>query len=101
MMLYEAAKAYDADRDFAALSAMAKLFASEVAHRATHGAVQVWGGLGYCKPTVAERLYRERILEIYEGTSEIQLLVLARAVRKVAEEGIASVQVSRGASFTN
>ena len=91
MMLYEAAKAYDEGRDVANLGAMAKLYASEVAHRATDGAVQVWGGLGYCKPTVAERLYRDqRILEIYEGTSEIQRLVLARTVRKEAEEAIAA-----------
>jgi alkylation response protein AidB-like acyl-CoA dehydrogenase len=89
MMLYEAAKAYDEGRDVANLGAMAKLFASEVAHRAADGAVQVWGGLGYCKPTVAERLYRDqRVLEIYEGTSEIQRLVLARAVRKEAEAAI-------------
>jgi alkylation response protein AidB-like acyl-CoA dehydrogenase len=96
MMLYEAAKAYDnkaydENRDVATLGAMAKLYASEVAHRATDGAVQIWGGLGYCKPTVAERLYRDqRILEIYEGTSEIQRLVLARAVRKEAEEAVAA-----------
>jgi alkylation response protein AidB-like acyl-CoA dehydrogenase len=91
MMLYETAKAYDEGRDVATLGAMAKLYASEVAHRAADGAVQVWGGLGYCKPTVAERLYRDqRILEIYEGTSEIQRLVLARAVRKEAEEAVAA-----------
>jgi alkylation response protein AidB-like acyl-CoA dehydrogenase len=91
MMLYEAAKAYDEGRDVANLGAMAKLLASEVAHRAADGAVQIWGGLGYCKPTVAERLYRDqRILEIYEGTSEIQRLVLARAVRKEAEEAVAA-----------
>jgi alkylation response protein AidB-like acyl-CoA dehydrogenase len=91
MMLYEAAKAYDEGRDVANLGAMAKLYASEVAHRATDGAVQIWGGLGYCKPTVVERLYRDqRILEIYEGTSEIQRLVLARAVRKEAEQAIAA-----------
>jgi len=88
MMLYEAARTYDEGRDVANLGAMAKLYASEVAHRAADGAVQVWGGLGYCKPTVAERLYRDqRVLEIYEGTSEIQRLVLARAVRKEAEAG--------------
>jgi alkylation response protein AidB-like acyl-CoA dehydrogenase len=87
MMLYEAARAYDEGRDVADLGAMAKLFASEVAHRATDAAVQIWGGLGYCKPTPVERLYRDqRVLEIYEGASEIQRLVLARAVRKEAEE---------------
>jgi len=88
MMLYEAAKAYDEGRDVATLGVMAKLYASEVAHRAADAAVQIWGGLGYCKPSTVERLYRDqRILEIYEGTSEIQRLVLARAVRKEAEEG--------------
>ncbi|HEY1230384.1 MAG TPA: acyl-CoA dehydrogenase family protein [Ramlibacter sp.] len=88
MMLYEAARMYDAGGDVSNLGAMTKLFASEVAHRAADAAVQIWGGLGYCKPTVAERLYRDqRILEIYEGSSEIQRLVLARRVRKeVAEQ---------------
>ena len=91
MMLYEAARAYDEGRDVATLGAMAKLYASEVAHRATDAAVQIWGGLGYCKPSLVERLYRDqRILEIYEGASEIQRLVLARAVRKEAEDAIAA-----------
>jgi alkylation response protein AidB-like acyl-CoA dehydrogenase len=86
MMVYEAAKAYDRGADVSNLGAMAKLHASEVAHRAADAAVQIWGGFGYCKPSVAERLYRDqRILEVYEGTSEIQRLVLARAVRKEAE----------------
>lgn len=90
MMLYEAAKAYDEGRDVANLGAMAKLYASEVAHRAADTAVQIWGGFGYCKPNVAERLYRDqRILEIYEGTSEVQRLVLARAVRKEVEDAAA------------
>jgi alkylation response protein AidB-like acyl-CoA dehydrogenase len=89
MMLYEAAKAHDEGRDVATLGAMAKLFASEVAHRAADHAVQIWGGLGFCKPSPVERLYRDqRILEIYEGTSEIQRLVLARAVRKEAEDDV-------------
>jgi len=87
MMLYEAARAYDQGGDVSTIGAMAKLFCSEVAHRAADSAVQIWGGLGYCKPTVVERLYRDqRILEIYEGSSEIQRLVLARSVRKEAED---------------
>lgn len=87
MMLYEAARAYDEGRDVANLGAMAKLYCSEVAHRAADAAVQIWGGFGYCKPNVAERLYRDqRVLEIYEGTSEIQRLVLGRAIQKEAEE---------------
>lgn len=87
MLVYEAARVYDLGGDVSSLGAMAKLFSSEVAHRAADNAVQIWGGLGYCKPTVAERLYRDqRILEIYEGSSEIQRLVLARAVRKEVED---------------
>ena len=93
MMLYEAAKAYDEGRDVANLGAMAKLYSSEVAHRAADAAVQIWGGFGYCKPNVAERLYRDqRVLEIYEGTSEVQRLVLARAVRKEVEDAAAGGQ---------
>jgi alkylation response protein AidB-like acyl-CoA dehydrogenase len=87
LMLYEAARVYDQGGDVSNLGAMAKLFCSEVAHRAADAAVQIWGGMGYCKPTVAERLYRDqRILEIYEGSSEIQRLVLARSVRKEVED---------------
>ncbi len=93
MMLYEAARTYDEGGDVANLGAMAKLHASEVAHRTADGAVQIWGGLGYCKPTLVERLYRDqRVLEIYEGASEIQRLVLARAVRKEAEAAIAGAE---------
>ncbi|MBN9670836.1 acyl-CoA dehydrogenase family protein [Roseibium aggregatum] len=87
LMLYEAARAYDAGEDVANIGAMAKLYTSEVSHRAADAAIQIWGGFGYCKPNLAERLYRDqRILEIYEGTSEIQRLVLSRAVRKEADE---------------
>lgn len=87
MMLYHAAGAYDRGEDVSNLGAMAKLFTSEVAHTAADDAVQIWGGMGYCKPTIAERLYRDqRILEIYEGSSEIQRLVLSRAIRKEAED---------------
>lgn len=87
MMLYQAASLYDQGQDVANIGAMAKLFTSEVAHKAADEAVQIWGGLGYCKPNTVERLYRDqRILEIYEGSSEIQRLVLSRAIRKEAEE---------------
>lgn len=86
MMLWEAARAYDAGRDIATLGAMAKLYTSEVSHRAVDAAVQVLGGAGYVKPSPVERYYRDqRITEIYEGTSEIQRLVIARAIRKEAE----------------
>lgn len=87
MMLYEAARAYDAGEDVSTLGAMSKLFTSEISHFAANEAVQIWGGMGYCKPTTVERLYRDqRILEIYEGSSEIQRLVLSRAIRKDVQD---------------
>lgn len=62
-------------------SAMAKLYASECAHRCTHKCMQIHGGYGYVKDYIAERLYRDaRITEIYEGTSEIQRLVIGNSV---------------------
>jgi alkylation response protein AidB-like acyl-CoA dehydrogenase len=85
LLTFTAAATYDRGGDISNLGAMAKLYASEAAHRAVDVAVQVHGGDGYCKPNVAERLYRDqRILQIYEGTSEIQRLVLGRAIAREA-----------------
>ncbi|GAB4221362.1 MAG: acyl-CoA dehydrogenase [Spirochaetes bacterium] len=68
-------------RRYSKNAAMAKLFASEASHRATHKALQIFGGYGYIKDYPAERFYRDsRITEIYEGTSEIQRLVIASNV---------------------
>jgi acyl-CoA dehydrogenase len=62
-------------------AAMAKLYATEAAQRVIDGAVQLWGGLGVTRGVAVERLYREiRALRIYEGTSEIQKLVIAGQV---------------------
>jgi acyl-CoA dehydrogenase len=67
-------------------AAMAKLYATEAAQRIVDGAVQLWGALGVTRGTPVERLYREiRALRIYEGTSEIQKLVIAGQV--LAETG--------------
>jgi alkylation response protein AidB-like acyl-CoA dehydrogenase len=65
---------------------MAKLYATEAAAFVTHRAIQVHGGYGYVKEYPVERFYRDaRVFEIYEGTSEIQRLVIAReAVRRAA-----------------
>ncbi|PWH13009.1 MAG: acyl-CoA dehydrogenase [Anaerolineae bacterium] len=61
-------------------AAMAKLFASETAMYVTHAAVQIHGGMGYSKELPVERYFRDaKITEIYEGTSEIQRLVISRA----------------------
>lgn len=85
MFTFTAARDYDERSPVSNLGAMAKLYASEAAHHAADVAVQVHGGRGYCKPNLAERLYRDqRILEVYEGTSEIQRLVLGRAVAEEA-----------------
>ena len=91
MLTVEAARAHDRGDDVTVLGAMAKLYASEAAHRAVDVAVQVHGGAGFCKPCPAERLYRDqRILEIYEGTSEIQRLVIGRSVKAEAEAAVAA-----------
>jgi alkylation response protein AidB-like acyl-CoA dehydrogenase len=59
---------------------MAKLFASETAMWVTHQAVQIHGGMGYSKELPIERYFRDaKITEIYEGTSEIQRLVISRS----------------------
>jgi butyryl-CoA dehydrogenase len=81
-MLYRVAWMKDSgSRRFTKESAMIKLFASEMAHRVCHKALQIHGGYGFMKDYKVERLYRDqRITEIYEGTSEIQRLVISRAV---------------------
>ena len=62
---------------------MAKLYASEMAHRVTHKAIQIHGGIGYTRECDVERHYRDaRITEIYEGTSEIMRIVISSSVLK-------------------
>lgn len=83
MMVYRAAWLKDQGKDYATAAAMAKLFASEVAMKSTIEAIQVHGGYGYVKEYHVERLMRDaKITQIYEGTSEIQRLVIARSIIK-------------------
>jgi alkylation response protein AidB-like acyl-CoA dehydrogenase len=78
LLTLRAASLKDSKERFSQQSAMAKLFASEVATDAAHKAIQIYGGYGYTKDYPVERFYRDaRITEIYEGTSEIQRLVIA------------------------
>ena len=78
-MVLAAAEDYDAGTDRKVGPSCAKLFCSEMAGRVADRCVQVHGGLGYMRGVVAERLYRDaRLYRIYEGTSEIQKLVIAR-----------------------
>jgi butyryl-CoA dehydrogenase len=83
LLIYRAAYLRDQGRPYTREVAMAKLFASETAMWATHKAVQIHGGYGYVKEYDVERYFRDaKITEIYEGTSEIQRLVIARNVLK-------------------
>ena len=80
LMTYRAASLCDANPPHTKEAAMAKLFASEAAGRSVTNAVQIHGGAGYFKPSKVERMYRDqRVTQIYEGTSEIQRLVIARS----------------------
>ncbi|UTI66495.1 acyl-CoA dehydrogenase family protein [Paraconexibacter antarcticus] len=80
-LVWRAARLKDAGRPHTVEGAQAKLFASAVARRQTGEAIQVLGGYGYTREFPAERYYRDaKITEIYEGTSEIQRLVIARAI---------------------
>ena len=78
-LTYKAARLRDLGLPFRKASAMAKLFSSEIAVNATREAVQIHGGYGYIDETPVSRFYRDaKILEIGEGTSEIQRLIIAR-----------------------
>ncbi len=83
LLLWKAAWLKDTDQPFARAASAAKLYASEAATWVTHQAIQVHGGYGYVKEYAVERYYRDaRVMEIYEGTSEIQRLVIARSLLK-------------------
>ena len=78
-LVLDAARAYDRGEDRRLWPAAAKYFASEMACRVADIAVQVHGGSGYIRGVTAERLYRDaRLFRIYEGTSQIQQVVIAR-----------------------
>jgi alkylation response protein AidB-like acyl-CoA dehydrogenase len=80
LMVYRASRMRDKNIPHTKEAAMAKLFASEAANRAAREAVQIHGGAGYLKDFPVERYYRDaRITEIYEGTSEVQRIVISRA----------------------
>ena len=81
LLVYEAARLRDRGEPILARAAMAKLFASEMAERVTSLAVQLFGGYGYTKDYPVEKLYRDaKVGQIYEGTSNLQLQTIAKAV---------------------
>ena len=92
LVTYEAAQAHDRGQDLRSLHArcsIAKLYASEAANRIADRVVQIFGGRGYMRENAAERFFRElRVDRIWEGTSEIQRLIIARALLKRGLEGM-------------
>jgi alkylation response protein AidB-like acyl-CoA dehydrogenase len=83
LMVYNASRLKDAGRDIAREGAMAKLFASQVCERVTSLCVELFGGYGYTKDYPVEKFYRDaKIGAIYEGTSNMQLQTIAKAVLK-------------------
>jgi alkylation response protein AidB-like acyl-CoA dehydrogenase len=92
LITFEAAEAHDRGEDLKSLHArcsIAKLYASEAAYRIADRAVQIFGGRGYMRENCAERFSREiRVDRIWEGASEVQRLVIARALSKRGLEGM-------------
>ena len=90
LLTYRAAWLKQQGRRHTEEGAKAKLFASEMARRQTGEAIQILGGYGYTKEFAVERYYRDaKITEIYEGTSEIQRLVIARSILGLSERSLA------------
>jgi len=90
LLTYRAAWLKQQGRPHTEEGAKAKLFASEMARRQTGEAIQILGGYGYTKEFPVERYYRDaKITEIYEGTSEIQRLVIARSILGLTERALA------------
>ncbi len=80
-LIWHAASLKDADQPCLKEAAMAKLFASEMAERVCSAAIQVFGGYGYVSDFPVERIYRDvRVCQIYEGTSEVQKILIGRAL---------------------
>lgn len=83
MLVHKAAYLKDYNKDFVKAAAMAKLYASQIAQEVTTEAVQIHGGYGYVKEYHVERMMRDaKITQIYEGTTEIQKLVISRELIK-------------------
>jgi len=80
-LIWHAASLKDAGQPCLKEAAMAKLFASEMAERVCSDAIQIHGGYGYTADFPVERIYRDvRVCQIYEGTSDIQKLLIARSL---------------------
>ena len=83
LMVYDAATKLDAGKRASTEAAMVKVYASEMAGRVVDRVLQIFGGMGYMKGSPVERAYRDtRILRIYEGTSEVQRMIIAEELLK-------------------
>ena len=83
LMVYRAAKAKETQKEYGMESAMAKLYAAETAMAVTTKCVQLHGGYGYIRDYEVERMMRDaKITEIYEGTSEVQRIVISNGLLK-------------------
>ncbi len=81
LLTFNAAAMRDREENFSAAASMAKVFASEMANKVAYQAIQIHGGYGYIKEFPVERYYRDaRVFTIYEGTSEVQRIVIANHV---------------------
>lgn len=83
LLTYNAARLVEAGKPFAKEAAMAKLFASEIAQKATIKCIDWMGGVGFTKDFIQEKFYRDvKIGSIYEGTSNMQLSTIAKFIQK-------------------
>lgn len=88
-LVYKAAWMKDKGMPYSLQAAQAKVYASEISTAVTHKAIQVLGGYGYIRDYQVERMYRDaRVTELFEGTSEIQRLVIARNLLKNTKGGV-------------
>ncbi|GJM44102.1 MAG: acyl-CoA dehydrogenase [Gemmatimonadota bacterium] len=89
LLVYQAGRLKDLGQPFAIQASKGKLFASEVAHRACHKAIQIHGGYGYSKEFPVERYMRDaKLTEIGEGTSEVQRMIIGRDLLKTTAKGM-------------
>lgn len=86
LLTLQAAELKDAGLPYGTASSMAKMYAAEMAERVCSGAIQVHGGYGYMRDLPLEKMYRDaRVFQIYEGTTEIQRMIIARALAQGAD----------------
>jgi butyryl-CoA dehydrogenase len=95
-LVYTAARAIDAGaRNVSKIAAMAKVFATDTAMRVTTDAVQLFGGYGYCRDYPIEKYMRDaKITQIYEGTNQVQRVVIARALTRELKELTGHLEVT-------